>query len=312
MTRALVELCCGTASVSLWALGRGAPLCGFMGSKRRWASLLVETLGCDGPDRVVLVDAGPWADVWTVLRTPTARREVAQILRSWDSEDLAHLWARLAETPPALDLPALRVAQLLWLQARSAGTIPVWWSAEHGRWESPTGSRTEAAHTRGGGALARRHKGRASRQPGPPAQAEGLELRRAERGEPSKGYGCRGIQRPSTIARRIEALERLPWERVEVIHGDVRDVEPIPGSVTLIDPPYVGCPRYAALLPRADVVAVARRHDETGARVAVCEAEPVAELGWYARRLPSTRKPEWLTTSWPVALPEQLDLWEVA
>ena len=39
-----------------------------MGSKRRWASEIVDLLDADHPDRVVLVDAGPWGDVWSVLR----------------------------------------------------------------------------------------------------------------------------------------------------------------------------------------------------------------------------------------------------
>src|SRR5262245_35526098 len=142
----LVELCAGTASVSLWALGRCPPLCGFMGSKRRWAPALVEAMGCDRPDRVVLVDAGPWGDVWTQLLNPTIRRAVAGLLLAWDARRIEDLWTECVSVPPSTD-PAQRVAQYLLLQARSAGTIPVWWSGS--RWESPTGSRTEAAHNRG-------------------------------------------------------------------------------------------------------------------------------------------------------------------
>jgi hypothetical protein len=55
--------------------------------------------------------------------------------------------------------------------------------------------------------------------------------------------------------------------------------------VVVIDPPYLGTHGYEAggVLPRADVVAMARRWAEAGAVVAVCEAVPVAEEmgpGW--------------------------------
>lgn len=295
----LVELCAGTAAVSLWALGRCVPLTGYMGSKRRWAPLLVDALGCDHPDRVVLVDAGPWGDAWTVLREGAGRRAVVDQLTTWaGTPDMADLWAYLVASSPPVDQPAWRVAQFLWLQARSAGTIPVWWSGT--RWESPTGARTEAAHNRGGGALAKRQKGSASaiessRRPGPAA----LGHRTTDR--------VRGIQTPATIARRIVALDRIDWTRVDVVHAQVSTVEPAGGGVVLLDPPYAGAPRYAALLPRAEVLVLAGRWATAGSRVAVCEAEPLPLPGWTSRRLPA-RKPEWITASWPIALPEQLPL----
>ena len=316
MSGTLVELCAGTASLSLWALGRLPPLTGYMGSKRRMAPLLVDALGCDRPDRVVLVDAGPWGDVWATLADPWRRAVVVELLLGWQEIDRAKLWADLTSRPPPADAPASRVAQYLWLQARSAGTIPVWWSEERGRWESPTGARTEAAHNRGGADLRRRQKGAAaaipqSREEARPYEAGGLERRRAERGEPQKGYGCRGIQNPATIARRIADLEALPWDRITVVHGDCRAVEPIPGSVVYLDPPYLGCPRYAALLPRADVLALAQRWHAGDARVAVSEAEPLDLDGWTSMSVPA-RKPEWITASWPIVVPEQLALWGAA
>jgi hypothetical protein len=153
----LVELCAGTASVSLWALGRVGPLCGYMGSKRRWAGLLVDAMGVRDPDRVTLVDAGPWGDVWTTLREAAGRRATAGLLDAWAETHPDQLWRDLVKTPPSTDA-AQRAAQYLWLQARSAGTIPVWWNTERERWESPTGSRTEAAHLRGGSDLTSRGK----------------------------------------------------------------------------------------------------------------------------------------------------------
>jgi hypothetical protein len=303
----LVELCAGTASVSLWALGRGRPLCGFMGSKRRWAAILCEALGVAAqvPERVVLVDAGPWGDVWSVLRTAEGRDAVLYYLHDLqavrDAGGLDAAWERALEPPS--EVAGRRVAYFLWLQARSAGTIPVWWSGS--RWESPTGSRTEAAHMRGGSALQNRQK---QRMPGPPAQAESFERRRQATGGRPKGYGARGIQHPRTIAQRLVALARQPWDRVEVVHGLAQDVAPIPGARVLLDGPYVGCPRYPVLFRRDEQIATARRWADAGAQVLVCEGEPLHELeGWTSRPLPGP-KPEWVTASWPVVIEEQLGL----
>lgn len=353
----LVELCCGTASVSLAALAGEPvePLTGFMGSKRRWSGLICSRLGFstfDRPDHVVLVDAGPWGDVWSVLRERGARLDVSALLRSWSGEDASALWKRLVSVAPFEDGPT-RVAQYLWLQARSAGTIPVWWSPERSRWESPTGSRTEAAHSRGGAGLAGREtgsgvdareelrraegnrklglahqkngfpKGHPMHRVGRPAQkglgapvegarnlvggpralgpayeAGGLHRKRVHRelalavqddaGEAvqapsvsggSLKAGCRGIQYPGTIARRIDALDAIPWERVEVIHDRVENVEPIPGARVYFDPPYDNAPRYAVLFPRSAVVATAERWAAVADRIVVSEGEGLPITG---------------------------------
>jgi hypothetical protein len=326
VSRTLVELCAGTASVSLRALaGRPVhPLVGYMGSKRRWATQLADLLGYgrEVPDRVVLVDAGPWGDVWDVLRVREHRIAVANIFRyRWGDRDPHELWSWLVTLEPSAN-PAERVAQYLWLQARSAGTIPIWWNSQRSRWESPTGSRTEAAHERGGGGAASRATGREVDRA---YEAGGLARRREEEGSrkvalPHQKEGAgdarrqkqkhvRGIQNPATIATRLDALDRLPWERVEVIREDLRSLEPIAGADALFDPPYAGCPRYAAICPRADVLDVARRWGAAG-RVIVCEGEPLADLkGWWATRLADR---EWLTASYPIHVPEQLGLWRAA
>ena len=306
----LVELCAGTASVSLWALARCSPLTGYMGSKRRWAPALVQALGVDRPSRVVLVDAGPWGDVWSVLRVHDHRWRVAAQLDAWAGQDVAALWERLVVEPPPTDTPAWRIAQFLWLQARAAGCIPVWWSVEHGRWRSPTG----AVDPERSMDLARRTTGLPDRVGR--ATSKGIAPSVAGR----RGFGS-GRRTAALIASRVRALDALPWGRIEVVHGDLRNVEPIPGATVYLDPPYVGCPRYAALCPRADVLRVARRWADAGCRVAVSEATPLvlpgvdlvdgstgAPLlrGWTSRRL---ARREWVTASWPLSMAEQLDLY---
>jgi hypothetical protein len=86
------------------------------------------------------------------------------------------------------------------------------------------------------------------------------------------------------------------------------DVKLPPGVVVYIDPSYVGTTGYASDLPRADVVALARRWAAAGAVVAISEAEPIPELvaeGWHAVRIDGERvgqkrtfskqQAEWLT-----------------
>jgi hypothetical protein len=341
--RVLVELCAGTAAVSLRAMaGRPVqPLTGYMGGKRRWATQLAELLGygAEPPDYVVLVDAGPWGDVWDVLRIREHRRRVAH--QVWAGADPHYLWSELVKIPPPATDPAFRCAQYLWLQARSAGTIPVWWEPSRQRWEAPTGSRTETAHQRGAGvsplsehpecsADCSHPSNRKGQRLGTPYEANGgRRIGKAnpkEALDPERRHGrCRGIQNPATIAQRIDAIEDLPWHRVHVVREDLRRLQPIVGADVLFDPPYAGCPRYAALCPRRDVLAVARSWATTASRVVVCEGEPLADLtaqGWHAARMHAektaaggggrTTREEWLTATWPIALPEQLGLWKGA
>lgn len=310
----LVELCAGTAAVSLWALARVAPLTGYMGSKRRWAADLVDMLDADRPARVVLVDAGPWGETWRTLRDPHARREVATWFDRLDGEYTPNgLWSTLVACRPFED-PIERAVQYLWLQARSAGTIPMWWSTARERWESPSGSRTERAHARGGidahGRVTtggRRH--RTADIGEPCVQGNTVRGTRGGRavGKPDHP-GARGIQYPRTIAERVRALDRVDWSRVEVVVGDVRSVPPIPGARVLFDPPYLGAPRYAEVCPRVDVLGVAQRWASAGARVVVCEAEALPLAGWHARPLRTVRgSREVVTCNWRPA-GEQLAL----
>jgi hypothetical protein len=112
-----------------------------------------------------------------------------------------------------------------------------------------------------------------------------------------------------------------PLERTNIdgalIHPDARDIDPPalpPGTVVYMDPPYLNTTGYAHDLPRAEVVAIARRWAAAGATVAISEAEPIPELvaeGWYAVRIDGERvgqkrtfskqQAEWLTLSRPPA-----------
>lgn len=152
------DRCCGTASVGLAALvGRKVQsLTGFMGAKARWSADIAWILTRGRRvDHLILTDGGPWGDVWTVLRDPNARRDVALRLEEWAGPDaptrIPELWRYLVGYPPPDDA-VHRVAQYLWLQARSAGCIPIWYDPHFvhpetgtvGRWTSPSGARLTA------------------------------------------------------------------------------------------------------------------------------------------------------------------------
>ncbi len=117
-----------------------------------------------------------------------------------------------------------------------------------------------------------------------------------------------GRQSAATLASGIKGNPTLP----ATILDDARTVEPgpdlPPGTVAYMDPPYVGTTGYAADLPRADVVALARRWAAAGATVCISEAEAIPELvagGWHSvridgervgqRRTFSRQQAEWLT-----------------
>lgn len=261
-----VELCAGTAAVSLWLLGEIGPLTAFMGSKRRWRQDIVTHMRISQPDRVVLVDAGPWGDVWCNLTQPAIRERVVALLTQWQHivavmpdpqpKAVVRVWQVLAQHQPADD-PATRTAQYLWMQAYAVGGVPVWWD---GRWSRPHSSGRQANYV-----------------------------------TPAKPVGTRRLYlHPTRLCDRISALDRIDWSRIDVLHADVRSVEPIPGAVVFFDPPYLGGPRYAATLEREDVLRVATKWRASGCRVGVSEGEPLPLDGWTAARLAAR---EFLTMS---------------
>jgi hypothetical protein len=123
--------------------------------------------------------------------------------------------------------------------------------------------------------------------------------------------------RPPNVATRADHLDALPTIDGALIRTDARDIDPPalpPGTVVFIDPPYLNTTGYAHDLPRAEVVALARRWAAAGATVAISEAEAIPELvaeGWHAVRIDGERvgqkrtfskqQAEWLTLSRPPA-----------
>lgn len=111
------------------------PLVSWMGGKRRMAHRIMELLGLDPGTGVpaILGDLSWWGWVWTLLLDPEAGPLVAAWLRGWQGEDPRALWFRLRDAGPPAD-PVERAAGLLWLQARAASGVPVWWEGDPGGW----------------------------------------------------------------------------------------------------------------------------------------------------------------------------------
>ena len=105
------------------------------------------------------------------------------------------------------------------------------------------------------------------------------------------------------------ALSATPTS-VATVAPDARTVEPIPGAVAFCDPPYVNTTGYGNDLPRAEVIELARRWADAGARVYISEAEALPALmadGWHSVEITSQRigqkrtfskqQREWVTCS---------------
>ncbi len=193
------------------------PPVSWMGGKRRLALRILTMLGLHPRQRVpmVLGDGSWWGWVWPLCLDPVTGPLVSAWLRSWRSEDPRALWFRLRDAGPAEDLIE-RAAGLLWLQARAASGVPVWW--EDGEvLAAPGKNRTKQfAHDRGANGLKKWDRTRAGNV-GPANQAHATEPRvlvhrdpdgstRANAGKGFNAGGAGGMIDPGTIATRLDAI----------------------------------------------------------------------------------------------------------
>jgi hypothetical protein len=257
----LVELCAGSACVSLHALGIPHRLVPYMGGKWPYRAEVLDALGITGtPDRVLLVDAGPWGDTWQALAAELGL--VASIVETYAAEDdHGVVWdaLRAADVPA---LPVSRAAVHLTLQRLAFRARPVTYAGN--RWKDPGLSKTEAYGI-------------------PATETFGAVARQL----PTLARRLRTLRLPGVEARRCSAMD------VEPIPGAHVYIDPPYIGTTGYDP--------KTDLTREDVTELARRWADVGCTVVISEAEPVALPGWRHVRLTDPqalmgrKREEWLT-----------------
>ncbi len=269
-----VELCAGSASLTLHLLGARRSLLPYQGSKWRFRKALEPLLGLEAPlTEVVLTDPGPWGAVLPVVIEEGARASLIEQLEGMAQRDPREVYEGLHRHPVAHDDAVAFAAEYLFLQRLAFSGKAV--GVVDGCWSSP-GFNTSSAY----GLPGTERFGRVN--PMVPSLVRVLrsyELRPVVLG---------GGQQPAGP----------PEGPVEV------------PTVAYLDPPYVGSTRYPnGDLPRDRVVELARGWHRAGARVLISEGEAVPELlaeGWTAHCLTEGRgdtspfrgkQAEWVTRS---------------
>lgn len=196
-----VEPFCGAAATALALVDPSLrPPVGWMGGKRRLASVLLTCLGLrpgQGADRVLLADPGEWGWVWPALLTPAVAAEVARVLRLWQEEIDAgrltpeELWCWLALAGPRREIVE-GTAGWLYLQGRAVGGWPTWWEEAGQLLQAGPrpGQAKEAVHRPPAGQGAS----------GAGLSAAGLALRVERLGEEAAGWLVLQSQTPSSVA----------------------------------------------------------------------------------------------------------------
>jgi hypothetical protein len=326
----MVELCAGTAALSLRLHRDGAkPPVSRLGAKTGYANVILRVLGLvpgQRAERYLWCEPDPGVRLLLeAYRDATLAREAAAIIRGWAAEDPRALWERLrAEGPPRLPDGGAEAGEV-------ARWLAIWgWHYRQGDWSSggpvlPGDRRQDTTATATATATAKAGLDVPAtvcpdaRDVDPHEVARWLYVIKASQNSTGHAYGphCGGRNprtgesspfRLSVNRISIEETPTLP----ATITPDAREVDPgpalPPGTVVYADPPYLGTTPYAADLPRADVVALARRWAAAGAVVCISEAEPIPELvaeGWHAVRIDGERvgqprtfskqQAEWLT-----------------
>ncbi len=327
MTPVFVELCAGTAALSLRLHARGArPAVSRMGAKTGYADAILRVLGlAPGARAAHYLWCEPDPGVRLLLeayRDADLARAAAAIIRGWADEEPRALWERLrAEGPPRLPATGSEVARwvlLGWQAYRQGFPESGFRATAGGSWpDMPPDGATVADRLAAAPTLpATIAPDARTVDPREVARWAWLANRTMPqalaRGATDGNFNGGKVATAAGLAAQVER-NTLP----ATIAPDARDVHPPalpPGTVCYMDPPYVGTTGYAADLPRSEVVTLARRWQAAGARVCISEAEPIPELvadGWHAVRIDGERQgqkrtfsrqqAEWLTLSHPPA-----------
>ena len=336
-----VELFAGTAALSLRLAKDGAkPPVSRMGAKTGYADRILTLLGLipgQGADRYLWCE--PDAGVRLLLAAycdADLAKAAGAIIRSWADEDPRSLWGRLRAEGPAR-LPDGGATE-------RAGEVARWAVIQSGSFGGDHGAGPLKFETWGHNPkTGERFPGNPLIATGPaicsvptlPAaicdEARAVDPREvarwafvqrvAGRGaawgstcDLNGNGGCdprTGQRFPFSLTKNTIPIDETPILPAAICDDALRVGPGLalpPGTVVYMDPPYVGTTGYAADLPRADVVALARRWAVGGAVVCISEAEPIPELiadGWWqveitdfrkgSKRTFSKQQREWLT-----------------
>lgn len=330
-----VELCAGTAALSLRLHRRHArPPVSRMGAKTGYADAILRILGFrpgQGAAHYLWCEPDPGVRLLLeAYRDAELARAAAAIIRGWADEDPRALWERLrAEGPPRLPATGAEVArwQVLgaWAFRQGEPASGFVASATHDRPGCPGGRQSvdsmSTSLSRAPTLPATIHPDARTVDPREVARWAWVQRRTHPGNERSflHQVPVKPVANPARQGLRWTHEQPAPlFEALPVIEATIVDnaglIEPgpdlPPGTVAYMDPPYVNTTGYGHDLPRADVVALARRWAEAGAMVAISEAEPIGDLvaeGWHAVRIDGERKgpartfskqkDEWLTLS---------------
>ncbi|NRA04319.1 MAG: hypothetical protein HRU00_17155 [Myxococcales bacterium] len=121
-----VELCCGSAAVTLRLIGgaRAVPPVSYQGAKRKYARAILESLGLragEGADAVMLCEVGPWGEAWSHI---VGGFDLGFEMNPWNAGNDAEqveTWIQLRKQLPKMDPGPARAAAWLWLLQRSFG-----------------------------------------------------------------------------------------------------------------------------------------------------------------------------------------------
>ena len=342
-----VELCAGLASVS-GVLEHGSmwkPPVSRMGRKTGYAGAILRIMGLrprQRAERYLWAEAdGDVAALLAAYTQPEVMREIAETIRSWipcpygpHAPDPSCCRCKGTGRWDARDLwEVLRREERrgLWEGGGGVGEV-AGWLYEHSRSDTiGKFADEEDGRPRGGwrgnGPGRRGLADRVEGQTWPPvllAQSAHVGVGEVagwaalaqgcyRRGFPESGFDdevARG-RRPFVEVVANEWPAAHLWPPV-ALTPDARIDPPAipPGTVVYMDPPYSGTTGYKHDLGRNEVIAIAERWKDAGARVYISEAEPIPIKGWHhveitgerigqARTFGATR--EWLTCSHPPA-----------
>jgi len=276
----LVELCCGSAALTMHLMGSKRQVVPYHGSKwkvRRELESFLSSSGFTDLQTIMLNDIGPWGRTWRALVSSQMRSDVSGRLSAMHRDyDARELYDRLQGQRVPSDVVQY-AAEHLFLQRISVSGKAV--GTSDGRWKSPGFNKTSAY--------------------GCP---------------PTDRFGAIKPMIPSLIGV-LDSMDDLDWpNEISVHQAQAYEVDVLPrrieSSVIYIDPPYQSTTCYPnGNIDRSSLIALAKWWFEAGAAVIVSESEPLQPLvdeGWRAvclRGTSSDNKPfqsksaEWITSS---------------